>query len=83
MVDRSAPITHSRQFANSKAPVRNLDKDLGIIKDLASTEGLALTLGLKSQELFKKMMDDDKPDHDIAGVLEVVEDMSAKMNRNK
>jgi len=82
MVERSAPITHSRQFTNSKAPVRNLDKDLGIIKELASAERLALTLGLKSQELFKKMMDDDKPDHDIAGVIEVVEEMSAKMNQN-
>ncbi len=47
MVDRSAPITVSRDFADSAAPVRNLDKDMGIIKQFATDEGLSLELALK------------------------------------
>jgi len=78
MVDRSAPITAARQFPDSAAPVRNLDKDLGIIKDLADSEGLAIELALKSQEMFHSMMDDGKNDYDIAAVLEVIEAKSKK-----
>ncbi len=73
MVGRSAPITAARDFENSAAPVRNLDKDLGIIKDLAADEGLSLELALKSQELFHTMMENDQGENDIAGVLEVIE----------
>ncbi|MCZ6539644.1 MAG: NAD(P)-dependent oxidoreductase [Chloroflexi bacterium] len=78
MVDRSAPITATREFPNSSAPVRNLDKDLGIIRDLASDEGLSLERVLKSQEMFHHMMEQGNTEHDIAGVLEVIEERSGK-----
>jgi 3-hydroxyisobutyrate dehydrogenase-like beta-hydroxyacid dehydrogenase len=78
MVERSAPITAARRFPDSAAPVRNLDKDLGIIKDLAESEGLALDLALRSQEMFHSMMGEGKRDYDIAGVLEVIEAKSKK-----
>ena len=73
MVGRSAPITAAREFENSAAPVRNLDKDLGIIKDLAESEGLSLELALKAQEMFDSMMSEGQGENDIAGVLEVIE----------
>lgn len=78
MVGRSAPITATREFPNSSAPVRNLDKDLGIIRDLASAEGLSLELALKSQEMFHHMIEQGNTEHDIAGVLEVIEERSKK-----
>ncbi len=78
MVERSAPITAARQFPNSAAPVRNLSKDMGIIKDLADEEGLAVDLARRSQELFDEMMSQGKTEYDIAGVLEVIEEHSRK-----
>ena len=77
MVERSYPITAGRDFENSAAPVRNLDKDLGIIKDFALGEGLSLELALKSYDMFHAMMDKGWGENDIAGVLEVIEDRSA------
>lgn len=77
MVGRSAPITAAREFENSAAPVRNLDKDLGIIKDLAKSEGLSLELALKCQEMFGSMMSHGQGENDIAGVLEVIEGRSS------
>ena len=76
MVERSYPITAGRDFENSAAPVRNLDKDLGIIKDFALDEGLSLELALKSYDMFHAMMDKGWGENDIAGVLEVIEDRS-------
>ena len=76
MVTRSGPITAERKFADSAAPVRNLDKDLGIIKQFAEAEGLALDLALKSQDMFHTLMEQGKPDYDIAGVLEIIEQRS-------
>ena len=76
MAARSAPITATRDFANSAAPVRNLDKDMGIIKDLARDEGLSLELALKSYEMFHHMIEQGNTEHDIAGVLEIIEERS-------
>ena len=76
MVARSAPITAAREFENSAAPVRNLDKDLGIIKDLAESEGLALNLALEAQAMYGQMMSQGEGENDIAGVLEVIEGRS-------
>ena len=76
MVDRSASITVSREFADSAAPVRNLDKDLGIIKQLAADEGLSLELALKSYEMFHAMLEQGNKEHDIAAVLEIIEERS-------
>jgi 3-hydroxyisobutyrate dehydrogenase-like beta-hydroxyacid dehydrogenase len=78
MVERSAPITAARKFADSAAPVRNLEKDLGIIKAFADSEGLALALTLESYDMFSTLMTEGKPNYDIAGVLEVVEKRSGK-----
>ena len=77
MVARSAPITSARDFEDSAAPVRNLDKDLGIIKDLAHAEGLSLEMAVKSEELFHVMMENGWLENDIAGVLEVIEARSS------
>jgi len=77
MVDRSAPITVSRDFADSAAPVRNLDKDMGIIKQLATDEGLSLELALKSYEMFHTMLEQGNNEHDIAAVLEIIEERSS------
>ncbi|MDA1280874.1 MAG: NAD(P)-dependent oxidoreductase [Chloroflexi bacterium] len=76
MVGRSAPITAARDFPDSAAPVRNLDKDMGIIKDFAAAEGLSLELALKAQEMFHAMMLKGKNNHDIAAVLEIIEERS-------
>ena len=76
MVDRSAPITVSRDFADSAAPMRNLDKDLGIIKQLAADDGLSLELTMKSYEMFHTMLEQGNKEHDIAGVLEIIEERS-------
>jgi 3-hydroxyisobutyrate dehydrogenase-like beta-hydroxyacid dehydrogenase len=76
MVDRSAPITAARDFENSAAPVRNLDKDMGIIKQLARDEGLALDLAVQVQRMFAEMIAQGKNEHDIAAVLEIIEERS-------
>lgn len=78
MADRSAPITVERKFQDSGAPVRNLSKDMGIIVEYAKSEGLALGLAEHSQRMFAELMAQDKPDYDIAGVLEIVEQRSKK-----
>ena len=77
MVDRSAPITAARDFEHSAAPVRNLDKDMGIIKQLASDEGLALDLAILVQRMFAEMIAQGKNEHDIAAVLEIIEERSS------
>ena len=76
MVDRSAPITKARKFPGSAAPVRNLDKDLGIIRDLAATSGLAIGLAEQAYIAFHELMEQGKPDYDIAGVIEIIEQRS-------
>lgn len=73
MVERSAPITAKRAFTDSGTPVRTLAKDMGIVKQLAIDEGLALDLAIKSEEMFRNMMEQGNVEHDIAGVLEVIE----------
>ena len=77
MVGRSYPITAARDFENSAAPVRNLDKDLSIISDLAASEGLALDLALQAYNMFHAMMEKGWDENDIAGVLEIIEDRSS------
>ncbi|MDP6056169.1 MAG: NAD(P)-dependent oxidoreductase [Dehalococcoidia bacterium] len=76
MIDRNAPITVARGFPDSAAPLRLIHKDLNIIKDLASDEGLSLELALKAEEMFQSMMDQGKKEHDISAVLEIVEERS-------
>ncbi len=78
MADRSAPITAERDFPNSGAPVRNLNKDMSIIVEYAKSEGLALELSERSYAMYAEMMEQGKSDYDIAAVLEVVEERSGK-----
>ncbi|MBA31938.1 MAG: hypothetical protein CL748_05400 [Chloroflexi bacterium] len=73
MVERSAPITKGRNFPNSAAPVRNLNKDLGIINDFARLNNLSLNLTKNSLDMFSELMNDNKSEYDIAGVIEIIE----------
>jgi 3-hydroxyisobutyrate dehydrogenase-like beta-hydroxyacid dehydrogenase len=76
MVERNAPITAARDFPNSAAPLRLIYKDLGIIDQLAQTEGISLELAAKAFEMYQTMMDQGKNEYDISGVLELVEERS-------
>ena len=76
MIERNAPITVTREFPDSGAPLRLIHKDLNIIKDLAVGEGLSLELALKSEEMFQSMMNEGKQEHDISAVLEIIEERS-------
>jgi 3-hydroxyisobutyrate dehydrogenase-like beta-hydroxyacid dehydrogenase len=76
MIERNAPITVTREFPDSGAPLRLIHKDLNIIKDLAVGEGLSLELALKSEEMFQSMMNQGKQEHDISAVLEIIEERS-------
>ena len=76
MIERNAPMTAARDFPNSAAPLRLIWKDLGIIGRLAEDEGLSLELATKSLEMYNKMMDVGKKEHDISGVLELIEERS-------
>ncbi len=78
MQDRSAPITANRDFPNSGAPVRNLNKDMSIIVEYAKSEGLALQMAEHAYAMYAELMGQDKTDYDIAGVLEIVEQRSGK-----
>ncbi len=78
MVERSAPIAKERAFPNSGSPVRTINKDMGIIADLAEAEGLALGLATYTSGLYREMMEQGKSEHDIAGVLEIVEQRSSE-----
>ncbi len=79
MVERSGPITKSRKFENSAAPVRNLAKDIGIIADLAASQKLALPLTLQSKSIIDDMMSRGWSEHDIAGSILILEERSRKM----
>jgi len=77
MASRNAPVTASRDFPDSVAPVRNQYKDITIVKDLAQAEGLALELAITSQRMFHDMMNQGKQGYDIAAVIELIEQRSA------
>ncbi|GIT58630.1 MAG: hypothetical protein Ct9H300mP19_05780 [Dehalococcoidia bacterium] len=49
---------------------------MGIIKQLASDEGLALDLAVQVQRMFAEMIAQGKNEHDIAAVLEIIEERS-------
>ena len=76
MIERNAPLTASRDFPDSAAPLRLIWKDLGIIGQLAEGEGLSLELATKALEMYTTMMDAGKKEHDISGVLELIEERS-------
>lgn len=76
MVERNAPITAARDFPDSAAPLRLIYKDLGIIGQLAEGDGLSLEMASKALEMYQTMMDQGKNEHDISGVLELIEERS-------
>ena len=79
MVERSAPITKQRNFPNSPAPVRNVDKDLKIIIEFAKENKLLLDLTKISLNMFSELMNDNKSEYDIAGVIEIIEKNSKNL----
>ncbi len=78
MVERSAPITASRNFEKSAAPVRNLAKDMGILQELAKSQKLALPLTMQAKGVIDEMMKKGWTEHDIAGSLLIIEERSKK-----
>ena len=66
MIERNGPITVNKEFENSPAPLRNLVKDLGIIKDLTSQLGLKLPVTMASSDVVDETMGLDLEEPDIA-----------------
>ncbi len=79
MVERNGPITATRKFEDSAAPVRNLAKDIAIIASLAKTQKLALPLTMQSKSIIDDMIKKGWTEYDIAGSLMVIEERSKAM----
>ena len=73
MAERSAPITATREFEASGAPIRNLVKDIAIITALSDDLGIALPLSHAAQRLIDETNAFD-PDYDIAGTIRALEE---------
>ena len=73
MVERNAPVTHARAFADSRTPVRTLCKDLGIVTAQADEAQLTLSLGTDALGVFESLRRQGKGDQDIASVIEAFE----------
>ena len=66
MIERNGPITVNKEFENSPAPLRNLVKDLGIIKELTSELGLKLPVTMASSDVVDETMELNLEEPDIA-----------------
>jgi len=66
MIERNGPITVKKEFENSPAPLRNLVKDLGIIKELTTQLGLKLPVTMASSKVVDETMDLNLEEPDIA-----------------
>ena len=66
MIERNGPITVNKEFENSPAPLRNLVKDLGIIKELTSQLGLKLPVTMASSGVVDETMGLNLEEPDIA-----------------
>ena len=66
MIERNGPITVNKEFENSPAPLRNLVKDLGIIKELTSQLGLKLPVTMASSDVVDETMKLNLEEPDIA-----------------
>ena len=66
MIERNGPITVNKEFENSPAPLRNLVKDLGIIKELTSQLGLKLPVTMASSNVVDETMGLNLEEPDIA-----------------
>ena len=76
MIERNGPITVNKEFENSPAPLRNLVKDLGIIKDLTSQLGLKLPVTMASSEVVDETMGLDLEEPDIAATALSIKKLS-------
>ena len=66
MIERNGPITVKKEFENSPAPLRNLVKDLGIIKELTTQLGLKLPVTMASSDVVDETMGLNLEEPDIA-----------------
>ena len=66
MIERNGPITVKKEFENSPAPLRNLVKDLGIIKELTTQLGLKLPVTMASSKVVDETMSLSLEEPDIA-----------------
>jgi 3-hydroxyisobutyrate dehydrogenase-like beta-hydroxyacid dehydrogenase len=76
MVGRSGPITATREFGNSGAPMRNLIKDIGIIMTMADEMKLSMPTGTAAAEILYEGRDTGLSDHDIAAAIVPIETQS-------
>ena len=76
MCIRDSPITVNKEFENSPAPLRNLVKDLGIIKDLTSQLGLKLPVTMASSDVVDETMGLDLEEPDIAATALSIKKLS-------
>ena len=74
MLERNAPRIIARDFGPSAAPVRNLDKDLGIILGLAAEQGLRLPVAEAAGEFFRALNHAGWGERDIAAVAQRIEE---------
>lgn len=76
MLSRNAPAMIAREFGASKAPVRNLMKDIGIIAELGRSLGLSLPTAYEAERIFKELGRAGQGERDIAAVLPYLEEHS-------
>ena len=76
MIERNGPITVNKEFENSPAPLRNLVKDLGIIKELTSQLGLNLPVTMASSGVVDETMRLDLEEPDIAATALTIKKIS-------
>ena len=76
MIERNGPITVNKEFENSPAPLRNLVKDLGIIKELLIQLGLDLPVTMASSSVVDTTMDLGLQEPDIAATALSIKKLS-------
>jgi 3-hydroxyisobutyrate dehydrogenase and related beta-hydroxyacid dehydrogenases len=76
MMERNGPITVEKEFENSPAPLRNLVKDLGIIKELTDQLGLELPVTKASSSVVDTTMSLGLNEPDIAATALSIKKLS-------
>ena len=76
MIERNGPITVNKEFENSPAPLRNLVKDLGIIKELLNQLGLDLPVTMASSSVVDTTMGLGLQEPDIAATALSIKKLS-------
>ena len=76
MIERNGPITVNKEFENSPAPLRNLVKDLGIIKELLVQLGLDLPVTMASSSVVDTTMGLGLQEPDIAATALSIKKLS-------